>query len=79
MLLKKLKLEVVAVIQSFLNDTEFLKQLTLQKVKTIYARIISLTIDGAPVETIEGRVTGGSLNIDGNSAIRRSCSLTLVG
>ena len=65
--------------QSFLSDIEFLKQLTLQRVKTVYARIISLTIDGAPVEAIEGRVTGGSLNIDGNAAIRRSCSLTLVG
>lgn len=67
------------IVQSFLSDTEFLKKLTLQRTKTIYARIISLTIDGAPVEAIEGRVTGGSLNIDGAAAIRRSCSLTLVG
>lgn len=27
---------------------------------------------------IEGRITGGSANLDGNSAVRRSCSLTLA-
>jgi hypothetical protein len=27
---------------------------------------------------IEGRVTGGSINIDGASAVRRTCSLTIV-
>jgi hypothetical protein len=31
-----------------------------------------------PLEQIEGKVTSGSINIDGASAIRRTCSLSLV-
>jgi hypothetical protein len=59
-------------------DKTFLKDLDLCKEKKIYARITLLTLDEHPIEYIEGRVTSGSLNIDGNSAIRRSCNLTLV-
>lgn len=60
-------------------DREFLKQLDLQKNKVVYARITSLTFDESPVETIEGRVSsGGSINIDGASALRRTCSLSMV-
>ena len=59
-------------------DKAFLKDLDLCKEKKIYARITLLTLDEHPIEYIEGRVTSGSLNIDGNSTIRRSCNLTLV-
>lgn len=59
-------------------DSEFLRKLDRQKHKTIYARITSLTFEETPVEAIEGRITGGSINIDGTSAVRRSCSLTMV-
>lgn len=59
-------------------DKEFLLKLDKDKNKIIYARIESLQIDESPIETIEGRVTQGSINIDGTSAVRRSCSLTLV-
>ena len=31
-----------------------------------------------PIELIEGKVTSGSINIDGASAIRRTCSLSLI-
>ena len=34
--------------------------------------------DENPIEEIEGRVTAGSINIDGNSAVRRTCSLSMV-
>jgi hypothetical protein len=56
----------------------FLKELDLISNKEIYARITALTFSELPTETIEGRVTGGSINIDGASAIRRSCSLTIT-
>jgi hypothetical protein len=52
---------------------EFLRSLDRQRNKIIYARIISLSYDEHPLETIEGRVTSGSLNLDGASAIRRTC------
>ena len=61
-----------------LLDEEFLATLSEQKDRQIYARIIALDINENPIDQIEGRVTGGSINIDGNSTVRRTCSLTLV-
>lgn len=59
-------------------DKEFLLRLDKTKNKTIYARITSLTFDERPVEMIEGRITQGSINVDGSSAVRRTCSLTMI-
>jgi hypothetical protein len=61
-----------------LYDKDFLLKLDKEKNKTIYAKIIALNVEESPVEAIEGRVTQGSINIDGASAVRRTCSLTLV-
>ena len=61
-----------------LYDKDFLQKLDKSRNKTIYARITSLKFDESPIEMIEGRVTGGSINIDGASAVRRTCSLTMV-
>lgn len=58
--------------------SEFLLQLDKTKNKEIYARVIALTLDETPVEIIEGRITSGSINIDGASAVRRTCSLTVI-
>jgi hypothetical protein len=56
----------------------FLLELDKSKSKTVYARITALTFEESPIETIEGRVTQGSVNLDGDSAVRRTCSLTLI-
>ncbi len=61
-----------------LYDKNFLLKLDKSKNKTIYARITALKFNESPIETIEGRVTGGSINLDGASAMRRTCSLTMV-
>jgi hypothetical protein len=61
-----------------LYDKDFLLQLDKSKNKTIHARITALQFNESPIETIEGRVTQGSINIDGASAVRRTCSLTMV-
>ena len=61
-----------------LLDKDFLYQLDQCRSKKIYAKIISLTLDELPIEEITGRVTGGSINIDGTSAVRRTCSVSLV-
>ena len=63
---------------NMLYDKEFLLKLDKCKNKIIYARITALNFDESPIEMIEGRVTGGSINIDGSSAVRRSCSLSIV-
>lgn len=57
---------------------DFLLELDKYRNKIIYARITSLKFDETPRESIEGRVTQGSINLDGASALRRSCSLTIV-
>ena len=62
-----------------LYDREFLLKLDKCKNKIIYAKITALTFAENPIQTIEGRVTQGSINIDGASAVRRTCSLTIVG
>ena len=59
-------------------DKDFLLELDKTKNKIIYARITALTFDERPIETIEGRITQGSINVDGVAAVRRSCSLTMV-
>ena len=61
-----------------LNDKEFLKKLDNTKEKRTYIRIISLDNKNNPLEMLEGRATGGSVNLDGASAVRRSCSLSLI-
>ncbi len=61
-----------------LLDKEFLKELDNFNSREIYARITALTSNELPIEMIEGRITGGSINIDGASAVRRTCSLSLV-
>lgn len=61
-----------------LLDRNFLYQLDQSKHKEVYAKIISLDLNENPIEEIEGSVTAGSINIDGESAVRRTCSLTLV-
>lgn len=59
-------------------DKNFLLALDKEKNKTIYVRITVLTFDEKPLETIEGRAISGSINVDGSSALRRSCALSMV-
>lgn len=61
-----------------LIDKEFLKKLDEFPLREIYIRIISLTADEQPIDEIQGRATAGSINLDGDSAVRRTCSLTLI-
>lgn len=61
-----------------LQDKEFLYNLNQDRHKEIYAKIISLSFDEKPLEQIEGRVSSGSINIDGTSTVRRTCNLTLI-
>jgi len=46
--------------------------------REIYVKITALDNKENPIETIEGKATGGSINIDGSSALRRTCSLSMV-
>jgi hypothetical protein len=62
-----------------LKDKNFLRQLDLHHNHNIYAKIIVLDFNENPKEEITGRVLpGGSISVDGTSAVRRNCSLNLV-
>ena len=65
-------------VYNYLLDKDFLYKLTRFRSKEIYAKIIALDFEENPLQQIEGKVTGGSLNIDGSSSVRRTCNLTLV-
>ena len=61
-----------------LLDKDFLRALDQEREREVYARVISLNFNEEPIEEITGRVTSGSINIDGNSAVRRTCNLSIV-
>lgn len=44
----------------------------------IFARLTALNYNDQPIEFITGQTTGGSINIDGTSAVRRTCQLSLT-
>lgn len=62
---------------SYLYDSDFLKQVDLQKNKEQLAKITVLDWAENPIQDITGIVTGGSLNIDGSSTVRRTCNLNI--
>ena len=63
---------------NYLSDKDFLSQLDAHREREIYAKIVALTFQEEPIELIQGQVTQGSVNIDGASAVRRTCNLTLI-
>lgn len=63
---------------TILQDKAFLKQLMERRNRITYVRITALDLDLNIKDEIIGRATEGSINVDGASAVRRSCSLTLV-
>ena len=60
-----------------LIDHKFLKELDAQRLRITYAKLISLNLQEEPIEEIIGRVISGTINVDGNSAVRRTCNLSL--
>ena len=63
---------------SWMYDEMFLKALCQQQHQVKYVRITSLTFDEKPLKTIEGKAISGTINIDGQSSLRRTCSLSFV-
>lgn len=61
-----------------LLNKDFLKQLDEQSTREIYAKVIALDFDENPIEEITGRITQGSISVNGTSAVRRTCSMTMV-
>ena len=61
-----------------LLDQAFIEALDKNNQRELYAKIVSYTTDNKPIEEIQGKVSQGTLSIDGTSAVRRTCSLTII-
>ena len=59
-------------------DKAFLEKLVNEKIQTTYAKIITYSFDEKPLSFIEGRVSDGSIQANGASAVRRTLSLSMV-
>lgn len=59
-------------------DKSFLQKLSEYNNKITYVKITSLDLNDFPLESIEGRCTNGSLNIEGQSSVMRTCQLTIL-
>lgn len=65
--------------KNYLNDKHFLKQLDNEREKTQYIRITLLDFKTeVPIAAIEGKATGGSINLNGSSNMRRAMSCSLA-
>ena len=64
--------------KNYLLDKDFLRELDQNREREVFAKIVSLDYDENPIEEITGRVSSGTVNIDGSSSVRRSCSLSLI-
>ena len=60
------------------KDAAFLELMDKEHLKEQYAKIILLDWQENPIQEIQGVVTGGNLNIDGKSSMRRTCNLTIT-
>ncbi|MCF0126596.1 MAG: hypothetical protein HUJ68_12755, partial [Clostridia bacterium] len=62
----------------FLQDKYFLKQLENNPIKEMYLKVQLLTFNETSITEIQSKCITGSLNLDGNSSIRRTCSFSIL-
>ena len=62
---------------TYLKDKDFLKKMDEQRLREQFVKIILLNWNEDPVEEIQGLATGGTINLDGKSSLRRTCSLSV--
>ncbi len=59
-------------------NNSLLEKLVNEKIQTTYAKIVTYSFDEKPLSSIEGRVSGGSIQANGASTVRRTLSLSMV-
>ena len=63
----------------YLHDEEFLKKIDTFHIKEQHIRVSVLDfITENPIHNIEGQATGGTINLAGNSAVRRTGNLSMI-
>ena len=64
---------------SYLKDNDFLRKLDNNNNKFYQVKIEVLDAEERPISAIQGKVqSGSSINIDGNSSVRRTCNITFI-
>ena len=63
-------------VYKYSNDKDFLEQINNEHLKERYVKITILNWLEEPIQEIQGIVTGGNLNLDGNSNVRRTTNLS---
>ena len=61
----------------YLKDKKFLSLVDNLHLKEQYAKITLLNWQEEPIKEIQGLITGGSINIDGKSSVRRTSNLSV--
>lgn len=61
----------------YLNDKSFLEMMVNKHLKEQYVKITVLNWNENPIKEIQGFVTGGNINLDGSSAVRRTMNLNV--
>lgn len=62
----------------YLSDNEFLSIVDQMNIREQVVKLTLLNWNEKPIRDIQGLVTGGSLNIDGSSSMRRTANISLV-
>ena len=62
----------------YLNNARFLKLVDTQHLQNQYIKITLLDWNENPINEIQGMATGGSISINGNSSLRRTCTLPMT-
>ncbi len=65
-------------IYPYLKDDDFLIQIDTQRLQTQYIKLVLLNWNEEPIQEIQGIATSGSVSVNGNSAVRRTCSLSMT-
>lgn len=65
-------------IYEYLKNSAFLKKMDEMPIKEQFVKIIVLDFLENPITEIQGKVTSGSINLNGSSAVRRTANLNMV-
>lgn len=65
-------------IYEYLKNSAFLKKMDEMPLKEQFVKIIILDFLENPITEIQGKVTSGSINLNGSSAVRRTANLNMV-
>lgn len=62
----------------YLKDSSFLREIDKLRIKEQFVKIVLLDFYENSIREIQGKAISGSLNLEGESNIRRTCNLTMV-